>query len=680
MATLGSLIFEMGVDLARLRSDMTRGVTIVESATKQMERAGEIAREALTGIAAGIGLGLTFEGFREGIARTAEFGEHLANLSKSTGASVEQLSFLDFAAKQSGTSLDGLTSGIARLQRNLSDVAKGGAKPAAAALRELHLSAQELSKLSLAQQFTQIGEALNEVKNSSERAALGQAIIGKNFKALAPLIAEGAEGFGKLADRFVELGGVVSGEDADTLKKYADSTRELGVAASAAGRAIVVELAPALTALAKSAAENVPLVIATTKALTNDFVTGIKHDIAALGVVASQAFAEITGSANAASIAKARETLIHARRDAFILQKQLDNAETIAAQKHRDELDKILNGKIQENINTQGVASAKEAAAAAKKLAAEQERTAKAEAAYILQLKQKLTLLKETTELAKVQLDIAEGAASKFTDAGKKDLLILADKIDLQKQSAEVEKYLQSVVKERTTLEGRADEAIAKKRVATIESLRTPLEKYVEKIHELQSLGLGQEDLNRGVAAAAKTLADAEHKINKLTEVSKELGATLATAFDGFLIKGDSFSTVIDGIEKNLLRIGTDELINKPAAKFFDGLFKKAGDAGSSGGIGDFFSSIGSSVTGLFGGGKAEGGPVYSGTSYLVGERGPELFTPSGSGNITPHGGRGVVVNVNFQNPPRNQFEMQSAHQQAALIGTSVQKAMTRNT
>lgn len=48
-----------------------------------------------------------------------------------------------------------------------------------------------------------------------------------------------------------------------------------------------------------------------------------------------------------------------------------------------------------------------------------------------------------------------------------------------------------------------------------------------------------------------------------------------------------------------------------------------------------------------FGGGKAAGGSVSGGTSYLVGERGPELFTPGRSGSITPNhalGGVTVVV------------------------------------
>jgi len=55
-----------------------------------------------------------------------------------------------------------------------------------------------------------------------------------------------------------------------------------------------------------------------------------------------------------------------------------------------------------------------------------------------------------------------------------------------------------------------------------------------------------------------------------------------------------------------------------------------------------------------FRGARASGGPVVGGQSYLVGERGPELFTPGTSGNITPNGAMGgntINVNVNGGDP-----------------------------
>ena len=59
---------------------------------------------------------------------------------------------------------------------------------------------------------------------------------------------------------------------------------------------------------------------------------------------------------------------------------------------------------------------------------------------------------------------------------------------------------------------------------------------------------------------------------------------------------------------------------------------------------------IGNLIDSAFGGGRAAGGSVVGGTSYLVGERGAELFTPSQSGTITPNnrlGGNTINITVN---------------------------------
>lgn len=66
-------------------------------------------------------------------------------------------------------------------------------------------------------------------------------------------------------------------------------------------------------------------------------------------------------------------------------------------------------------------------------------------------------------------------------------------------------------------------------------------------------------------------------------------------------------------------------------------------------------SNIGTSATGTapHGGrpGRAGGGPVSYGSSYIVGERGPELFVPGRSGSIVPNGALGGrVVNISTVN------------------------------
>lgn len=59
--------------------------------------------------------------------------------------------------------------------------------------------------------------------------------------------------------------------------------------------------------------------------------------------------------------------------------------------------------------------------------------------------------------------------------------------------------------------------------------------------------------------------------------------------------------------------------------------------------------AIGGAIDNIFGGGRANGGPVKAGTSYVVGERGPELFVPNTAGTIVPNGGtggRGNTINL----------------------------------
>jgi len=93
------------------------------------------------------------------------------------------------------------------------------------------------------------------------------------------------------------------------------------------------------------------------------------------------------------------------------------------------------------------------------------------------------------------------------------------------------------------------------------------------------------------------------------------------------------------GVFKNFLGKLFDEIVTQlikkqlvdPLALALNGVINAA-MAGAGGG-GSIFSFFG----GLFGGGKALGGPVTAGTPYVVGERGPELFMPNSAGTIIPN-------------------------------------------
>ena len=111
------------------------------------------------------------------------------------------------------------------------------------------------------------------------------------------------------------------------------------------------------------------------------------------------------------------------------------------------------------------------------------------------------------------------------------------------------------------------------------------------------------------------------------------IGTILKVAFE---VLGTAISGVITGVSRIVGLL--DGMIDK--VKAFIKLVKDN----------PVVSGISGLIDRVFGGARAMGGPVTSGTSYLVGEQGPELFTPSRSGAIIPNhslgGGRGSVINL----------------------------------
>lgn len=110
------------------------------------------------------------------------------------------------------------------------------------------------------------------------------------------------------------------------------------------------------------------------------------------------------------------------------------------------------------------------------------------------------------------------------------------------------------------------------------------------------------------------------------------IGTILRVAFE---VVGTAIAGVITGVSR---------LIN-----FFDNVIDKIKEFINLVKNNPLVQGLGDIIGKVFGGGKAAGGPVNAGTTYLVGERGPELFTPSGSGSIIPNhklGGGGGSVNI----------------------------------
>lgn len=106
----------------------------------------------------------------------------------------------------------------------------------------------------------------------------------------------------------------------------------------------------------------------------------------------------------------------------------------------------------------------------------------------------------------------------------------------------------------------------------------------------------------------------------------------------------DAFGRAGESLTRSLARAAADgEVTLAELARAMLAAVNAA--SGSSGGNG-LSDAIAQAVRTLFSGARADGGLAAGGGAYLVGERGPEVFRPSGAGVIEPVGGAGVTVNV----------------------------------
>jgi phage-related minor tail protein len=69
------------------------------------------------------------------------------------------------------------------------------------------------------------------------------------------------------------------------------------------------------------------------------------------------------------------------------------------------------------------------------------------------------------------------------------------------------------------------------------------------------------------------------------------------------------------------------------------------------------------------------GGSVTGGRSYMVGERGPELFSPGRSGGIAPTGSFGGTTNV-VVNVDASGSSVQGDQSQAKALGNAISAAV----
>jgi hypothetical protein len=199
---------------------------------------------------------------------------------------------------------------------------------------------------------------------------------------------------------------------------------------------------------------------------------------------------------------------------------------------------------------------------------------------------------------------------------------------------------------------------------------RTETEKYAE---EMKTLNLLLEDGAIDQNTYNRAVMEAKEKYDAVTQGLHEIGQTVGQDIAQAALYGGSWKKAFEDIAASILQV----IIKMTLLR---SLQQSAAASGSSG-LG-FLSSLLGGFTG-----KAVGGPVYQGEGYVVGEHGPEFFSPTVSGQIIPNvptgsaGPKTVITNneFNFNGVTDMDSFKQSKGQIAAQMAAQMSMHARRN-
>lgn len=576
-----------------MADNKTQIVITAKDETQAAIRSAQTGMQQLSDAASKIGFG----GFAGGIAALAG-GAALTNLVTGT---IQWAAAMDDLSEKTGASVENL-SGLAKVAsisgQSIETVEQGlirlskalagaddDAKGAGRALEALKLDPEKLRAMDSAEALKAVADAMGQFRDGTGKTALALDLFGKSGAQLLPFLKDLAEQ--------QTLAGKLTTEQAAAAEALEKAWRRTTSEGSAVAKGLVMDLIPAFAYavdIVKGAKIGIAQFGSSLAVVAKDVETAVRI-IAAAG-------ANVTNpKAGAAAI---KEILDERARFVEAANEDLEQR-TANYKSTYDEITKVLAGG-GTKLPTLDYTSkgAKEPKApkvkAEKELSAEDMAYGGYKGAY-----------KEFTDAIKRVAENAENAAA----------------AELQIEE-EKQRRLRDLLGNTTSF-----------RIAEYDKQKQALR---------DALQIGEIDTSQFEEAMAKI----DESIGKLTEDGKDKFKELERAIDGwgkssakaladFVTDGKaSFSDLARSIINDLLQMAIYQNITGP---LFKGISSNMEGAG---GIGGFLS-------GIFGGGRASGGPVIPGQYYVVGENGPEVLVPGMSGTVIPNGaggGAGLVVNI----------------------------------
>ncbi|HEY7391986.1 MAG TPA: hypothetical protein VH640_25945 [Bryobacteraceae bacterium] len=236
------LLFHIGADSDDAEENIQRFRTLLskdlgdlrgEFAAWSEEVFGEMTtvKGALLGLTAAAGAGVVALGgfLLESAKKYEEYAGEIAQASKMTGISAENMSVLGVAAKTAGVSVETLTNGMTFLERAVG-MAAAGEEQARRGFEQLHITQAQLAagQKDIMPLLELVAERFHGLSKGAAQTTVAMELFSRGGRELIPFLNElGAEGLKKVEERAKELGVVIGEKDVQAYEQHRIAMTEL---------------------------------------------------------------------------------------------------------------------------------------------------------------------------------------------------------------------------------------------------------------------------------------------------------------------------------------------------------------------------------------------------------------------------------------------------------------------
>jgi hypothetical protein len=664
------LVTELTADGAKMRAEFAKSIKDTQTWGARVTSIGKTAALGIAAAAVSGGAGLAVL-TRAAINNADAIGEQAEML----GTTSERLSALSYAAQMNALSQDELTSALTKLTKTSADAFNGVGKGVQAfdvlgvSITDADGKLKDTTVL-----LTELSDKFSLLPEGPAKSALAMDLFGKSGSKLIPLLNQGSEGIAELTTEAERLGLVISTETARQAGEFNDQMDKLGFAADGLGLRLAAGALPQLNELSRVISD--PKVQDGLEVMADGLLKIAGYAVKAGAETfkfyssISTGLRQLASGADLKSVDEVREKLqeLELYKQNFALSSMVNPFATMefsgktkgelaayeqalrSALRAQNELASFaakFAGKASGFDQTKDDTSAdiesrwkkyqdelkakKEQEKADAELIAKQKQLNNAILAQSDAYRRSLTLASESTEVQRLNYEIAYGALQGINKERAEELRLEAEKVDAMNatnRQLEDRKQLEELLMSDTERINKLwDERIAK--IKTLGLSETEAADMIQKAQEQRA-----EEIKKAT----------EKTTDEMSEYTKQAARNMQSAFADFLF--NPFEEGLDGMLKSFSQILMRMAAEATAAQLFNSLGSWGKDNTTSGGwIGGL-----ASVASWFGGAFAEGGRPPIGKVSVVGDGGePELFVPDTAGSIIPFsklGGGGTTLSI----------------------------------